>query len=273
MRFDAYHATIPADADEVAGELSRLFYLSEMKPLRGRTNGYERIAGWFHGPEELVRMYWGGNGGGVHVQVQGSESPDVAKRVRIIWPEHGVSRADACEDYHWQGAWEEITATALRIAQEHRLKVTEIKGHGDGDTLYLGSRQSPAFVRIYQKAKEMMGRDADPDHVRVELEVRPGTAGAKRLLAGMQPEELWGVSEWTRKLSGWLGKLPPDRVRLGTVWRSPDVMRTRRWLVTQGLDALTDWADELGSWSELGRAMHALKAELEVMREVSECHV
>lgn len=269
MIWDAYFCTFEGDTGEVSAELSRLFYLSDMRPVPGRTYGYERILGWFHGPEELARMYYGGNGGRCSVQSKGGQAVEVAKRVRIVFPDHAVSRADVRQDYQFFGAWDEITSKAFRIAEEHGLRVTEIKGHGHGDTLYMGSRKSVSHVRIYQKAKEMMGPDADPDHVRVELELKPGNSMAKRMLATMKPAECWGASDWTRELHEVLAGIAPEKVKLGTIYRSPEIMRTRRWLVTQGLGALEHWAEELGGWAELGRAMHELKAELEVLRDLA----
>lgn len=270
MIWDAYFCTYEGDVQEITAELTRLFYLAEMQPVRGRTYGYERIVGWFHGPEELARMYHGGNGGRCSVQSKGQASIDVARRMRYVFPDHSVSRADVRQDWHYQGAWEEITAMALRIAQEHGLRLTEIKGHGHGDTLYLGSRSSVSHVRIYQKAKEMMGPDADPDHVRVELELKPGNGMAKRMLARMKPEECFGSSEWTRELATALWGIPPEKVKLGTVYRAPEILRTRRWLVSQGLQALEHWAEDVGGWAALGRAMHELKAEQEAIKEAAQ---
>jgi len=270
MIWDAYFCTIEDDAQDVAAELSRLFYLADLKPISGRTYGYERIAGWFHGDDELARMYHGGNGARCSIQSKGRASIDVAKRVRIIWPHHSVSRADVRQDYHYPGAWDEITGIALRIAQEHRLRITEVKGHGHGDTLYIGSRSSVSYVRIYQKGKEMKGPDADPDHVRLELELKPGNARAKRLLAGMTPEECFGASAWTRDLALALTGIAPLEAKLGTVYDKPDLTRTRQWLVAQALNALQDWADELGGWQELGREMNRQKTRQDRLKEVAE---
>ena len=261
MRFDAYHATIPADFEDVAGEFSRMFYLADLRPVGGRTFGYERIVGWYEGDEERLRMHYGGNGGGAHVRVQGAASPDVAKRVRIIWPNHSVSRADVCEDYQWVGAWREITSEALRIAQDACLRVTEVKGHGRGDTLYVGARSSTAMLRVYQKDVQINGSRGDPDYVRVELEVKPQKGAAKQLAAALEPREFWGVG-WTREFCEWLFGDPASKVVLGTVRSPSDWERTQAWLAKQAYEALSIWANKAGGAEKMMQEMFDLRERL-----------
>jgi hypothetical protein len=255
MKFDAYHCTIPAHPDEVQGEISRLYHLADFRPISGSTHGYERLAGWFLGSVELARMYWGGNGGGVSIQITGSGTPELVKRVRIIWPEHSVSRADVAFDVDYGGAWDELSGVALAIGRKHRLKRKEVRGHGDGDTIYVGSPASVIYCRVYQKGKELFGSWASPDHVRVEVEVKPGNSQAKRWAANMEPDEFFGAADWTRELAVHLGQIPPDRVKLGTMWRDPDTERARRALVNQYWRIITEWTDEVGGASELLRVM------------------
>lgn len=267
MKWDAYHCTIPAAVEEVQAELSRLYFTADFRPISGSTHGYDRMGGWFLGTVEVCRMYWGGNGGGVSLQVKGPGTPELVKRVRIIWPLHKVSRADVAVDLEYPGAWEDLSGKGRQIARERRLKLKEVLGYGDGDTVYMGSPRSVAYCRIYQKGKEQHGPDASPDWVRVELECKPGNSGAKEALSTLEPSQVFGATDWSQELSSYVGSLSSDRVKLGTVWRDPDTERTRRWLVTQCWEALACWADEVGGWQGLGRAMQEFKAEQVAMSE------
>jgi hypothetical protein len=257
MKWDAYHCTLDVPLQVVVDELSRLYYTADFRPIQGKTHGYDRISGWFLANEELARIYYGGNGGAVSLQVKGPGTPELVKRVRIVWPtQHRVSRADVAIDFEYPGAWDDLAGHALGLAEILGLDRMEIKGYGKGDTVYIGSRSSVCYVRVYQKGKELFGEHGNPDHVRVELEVKPGNKAGKERAALMDKDQFWGVSEFSvemlRKLEG---GCMPERVKLGSEWRDPDVERARRALIRQYWKTIEAWAIDAGGASRMLRQM------------------
>jgi hypothetical protein len=257
MKWDAYHCTVDAPVQEVIDELSRLYYSADFRPIQGKTHGYDRISGWLLANEELARVYHGGNGGGVSIQVKGPGTPELVKRIRIVWPtQHRVSRADVAIDFEYPGAWDDLAGHALGLAEILGLDRMEIKGYGKGDTVYIGSRSSVTYVRVYQKGKELFGKQGNPDHVRVELEIKPANRLGKERASTMRMQEFWGASEFTQEM---LRKLQvcciPDRVKLGSEWRDPEVERARRALIRQYWITIETWAMEAGGASRMLRQM------------------
>lgn len=57
-------------------------------------------------------------------------------------------------------------------------KIRHVKGHGDGDTLYIGSRRSQIYVRIYNKHAESGFSDENVGCVRYEVEYKAEAAQA-----------------------------------------------------------------------------------------------
>ena len=100
----------------------------------------------------------------------------------------------------------------------------------------------------YEKGKQISG---DPDHVRLELRVRPASRDAKFQAAQLSPTELYGASKWSAELSARLGHPDVARLSLGTVYRDDDVLRSRQFLIRQYGPTLRHWKGELGSWSAL----------------------
>jgi hypothetical protein len=258
MRFDWYAATVPGGVDEVVGAMLAEWDLAGVEDSRPK-HGYERGLKVTRGDRVLAKCWWGGvNGEDVHAWASGSEAPALAELLRREWPEHRVSRADVCEDYTAPDAWEQLSGVAVEVANKHRLKLDT---RGDwarnlpGRTLGVGSRDSVAHVRVYEKGVQMAARghtSADPNWVRVELEVKPQKRDGKLLAAATAPSGLWGAAKWTAGLVERLGAPEVEIIKLGTVYQFPDINRSRAALLKQYGPTLTAWAEELGGWESLG---------------------
>jgi hypothetical protein len=228
-------------------------------------HGYHQGAEVVRGDRKFASIWWGGNGGGVHVQSSGEESQDTARKLREAFPQHHVTRADVCDDYSAPGAWDVLSKLALEVADAEGIKVHYAgdwhRGE-DGRTIYLGAPSSVARGRCYEKGRQI-GRD--PDLVRMELCVRP--KGDARLVAAQaQPAELWGAARWSLALAGKLGMGDIDRMRCGTVYRDSDVERTRNALCRQYGPALLAWATEVGGPEALGVALLGRIQEIRTRR-------
>lgn len=251
MRFDWYSATMDADHSEVIAEL--LPDLGSVKPSRP-FHGYQHGAELVRGDRKFCSVWWGGNGGGVHVQSSGEEAPVISARLREVFPKHRVTRADVCEDYSAPGAWDVLAQLALEVADAEGIKVHyagDWHRCEDGRTLYLGSPSSVARGRLYEKGRQL-GRD--PNLVRAELCVRP-KGDSRQECATALPAQLWGSARWSQQLASRLGMGDIERMRCGTVYRDSDVERTRNALARQYGPALLAWADQAGSAEQLGREL------------------
>jgi hypothetical protein len=101
----------------------------------------------------------------------------------------------------------------------------------------------------YEKGKQIGG---DPNHVRVEVRVRPQGRAAKFRAGQMEPLEYYGASRWSMKLGADLGHPDVARMSLGTVYRDDDLERSRKALLRQYGPILRGLRTEEGSWSAVG---------------------
>lgn len=217
MRFDWYSATVRDDSVRVPAlveVLSLDLAASAVDDGPGRF-GYasETILRGDAG-DVLARVWHGGRQLWPSVHGSGSSAPGVAASLRAHWT-HKVTRCDSAQDYDGEDAWERIYPVALALADERHLRVSQAGDWHrgiDGRTLYIGSRKSPVFARIYEKGKQL---GVSSTWVRVELQVRPNRDTGLRV-AQMEPEEVWGLSIWARELLGRLEGVDVPRVVMRT---------------------------------------------------------
>lgn len=261
-RFDGYEMTHDL-TDE--GRLAQQLALSlgatvrASKAKQGYAIGHELV----RGEDELARVWEHAPGrpGEVHVVVMGGACDEVVPVLRTLWPGHRVSRVDSAQDF--QGGFDELRATALRFAERRKLKHTEILGHGDGDTLYLGARSSEVRVRVYDKSAELRQKHPErastiPDGIaRVELQARPGKRQIKEAAAYLSPDGMWGLGEWTRDFASELLKLDVERVP--THFRRPSNWdRAMHYMGNQWGPLVRARAAEVGSAAALAELASAL---------------
>lgn len=223
MRFDYYKAGIEAKPDHVIGFISSQIDLSDVEATTPK-NGYERAYSVKRGDSVHAVVQFGGSNVGTRVcaHASGEASPEFAEIIRGEFPEHLLLRADVAIDYCESGAWDSLYAFALENADRFGVKVKhngDFHRQEDGRTVYIGSRQSPVFHRIYEKGKK---EKANPDWVRAELELKPKTASARAIYAKCNPEQMWFASKWSQSflttLTGAAGiqPAPPGTVRVKT---------------------------------------------------------
>lgn len=207
-RFDWYRATVPVHPRmlmeaccELAGEG---FSLEHGK---GRFN-YPYGSTVTVGGDRVATILHGGSNGHPNVEASGDRAPALAELLRANGP-HRVTRCDVAVDVYGETLFHELEALGLRIAAEHGLSVRKVSSpldKGAGETVYLGSRSSAVFARIYEKGKadRAVYGDVGDDRlnlwVRCELEVKPQKE-MKAQAALMPPASFWGVSAWTAQLA------------------------------------------------------------------------
>jgi DNA relaxase NicK len=230
--FDYYQAAIDSQPDRIIPALMEHYPHSSVDHEKA-TNGYERACVIHRGDNKLCRVQWGGNTGElVQVRGTGENAPEAATVIRSLWPDHRLQRADVAEDYSEPGVWETMSDYGVYLAEQYSLKIDQ-RGdwkrddlQGKGRTLYVGSRQSLAFLRVYEKGKEKAvrsgGECTDPDHVRAEAEIKPQNIVQGYALAKCEPRDYWRCSPWLNQYSTILFDQHMERIRLWTVTKQSD---------------------------------------------------
>jgi hypothetical protein len=215
--FDWYRATVPASVElltQVTMELAGKY--AQIEEGKGRFN-YLRSRVVSAGGDRVATILYGGSNGHPNIEASGNRAPALAAMLRAGGP-HRVTRCDVAVDLYGEGLFDELGALATSIAREQGLCLRRVSNPIDrtaGDTVYLGSRKSVVFARIYEKGKADRRAYSD-DHaevlhgwVRCELEVKPQKEMKSRA-AFIEPDEFWGISAWTAQLASEALSMSPD---------------------------------------------------------------
>lgn len=217
-RFDWYSATLE-NLDDLRVAQNLAISLRGVVTFRKGLHGYSR--GWSieRGKEKLVNVFGGSSREGeVHVQASSESCDEVVPLLRKLWPEHRVSRVDSAVDFF--GDFDQLRAYAKSFAKERGLAWNEVTNSDGGATIYIGSRNSERFFRLYKKSEQL--RALHPERaseipagvLRAELELKPSKREAKERVAVMSAEDIWGLSKWTKDLAESLLSLAPERTKL-----------------------------------------------------------
>jgi hypothetical protein len=253
VRFDAYSATTQAANPY---QLAALFGGDlETRQGRGFHQFGHRLAFTDTSGTEVGSVQWGGTQGDRSMlEVKGERSPEVAERLRSLYP-HRVTRVDACADFDAPGAFDGLLATVMTVKGKHRIW-GERRGDWDqpekGRTMALGAKSSPTTFRLYEKGKQPeYAHLARVDWVRAEVQVRP-QKDAKGAFAGVQPRDVWGASRWTREIAAAVLNEHVDPHPAGTVWRKTDLERKLDAMCRQYGPTLLELVEVCGSWECAG---------------------
>lgn len=253
MRFDWYTATVRdvAAYDLIHGILALGDGLWDGVPRPGKARQYqhavevlnlntERTEGW---------VRWGGNGGGVLVDFSGEASHPVAEYLRQKHGKaHGPSRSDICVDLRGPDLFDQLHRAGVELAGNSHPRIS-VRSEGDwtwmeaGRSLYFGSSQSEVQVVIYEKGLQLLGKgiDAPRDLVRIELRLRPHKE-ARRWLPGMSIPDMWGASEFSRKMLERATAISVDRFKVPEIPAADDAR----------IDAFADqWGAHYLRWIDL----------------------
>ena len=259
MNFDWYGASVDVDPGEALGEASRWLDQCESVPMRGR-HGFAAGMSFTNGRGRVLDVLWANRAthvDSVFFESSGKWAYPLSSFLRQWKPVHRVARVDVAEDYVGAGSWDRLSGLCLDVADEHGIEVEHAGDHHraiKGRSIYLGGRTSVVREICYEKGKQIGG---DPNHVRLELRVRPGSREAKYRAAELLPAELYGASNWSQDLAVRLGNPEVARMSLGTVYRAEDVERSRKALLRQYGNTLQGIASEVGSWSAAGEWLGA----------------
>lgn len=279
-RFDWYAATVAVDAGTLAECLAVGLEATAEESDKGM-NGYTNQVVFRQGSNVVARMLYGGNGGSPHAFASGDHTDRFVDVMRTMFrDEHRVSRADTSVDFDGPGTWDRLYRFAVDFAAAHELSTSVAgdwitPGSPDGRTLYLGSRKSAVFLRIYEKGKQLQGiareLELDGSHlsddlVRVELVVRP-EKHAKVVAATMEPLDGYGFAKWSKAFCSELFDLGVERVAIKHS-RVSDDERAFRFMAHQYGGVSSRLVEDVygGSWEAFGVAL-GRRLELEALRK------
>jgi len=260
-RFDWYQTTVLVQCPQESGlvdALLKAWPLSDWGPARN-LNGYAYGGAIVRGDRVLCHLCWGGQAG-VNCKTTSDESPVLAEALRAFGKTHLPTRIDSCIDWQEEGLFDSLSGALIDYAKQNRLSINQQGDwiRGQARTLYVGSKDSPVRLVLYEKGYEQ-GGSAPLDWVRLEVRLRP-----KR-------EWRSAVATWdadTVFCAGWvpgalkaLGWDDLQRRSVGTVWKRSDDERARLALLKQYGAVMARWADEAGGWSSFGVVLERAVSE------------
>jgi hypothetical protein len=205
---DAYCATVFGNADGLYSDLTALLASAGLQPRQvtgEKVPYYSRnlllLAPTGH---RLLQVRAGGSNPHPFVEVKGSAAALVCGFLRARY-NHRPTRIDVAEDLRGPHLFRRLLRLSKRIAKAYGLRW---EPDGDwstpdaGRTIYLGSRKSQVFVRIYEKGLKyahdlgLPVTDELREWVRVEVEFKPQKRTAKSLARDIEPAAIWGTAEW-----------------------------------------------------------------------------
>lgn len=210
-RFDWYSGSF--DSSESAVEA--LETLTDESPRQCRPrNGYDKAYELRNEGCTVARVMSGERFDWAYFEASGEDAHIVANLLRLEKVPHTVARADACADVNSKTAYTRFETALLTQLPDHiiRTNYSQTKNGRTASTLYLGSRKSEAFARVYEKGKESPETHA-ADTVRIEVQARPHGAARKVWAAKASPLQIMSVPRWSETLLSLvdLDRLPPPK--------------------------------------------------------------
>lgn len=258
--WDWYQSTVFVDCPQKSGLVGVLMkHWPDTDYAPGKNlNGYTHGGVIRRGDRILCHLCWGGQPG-VNCKSTSDESPTLAAALREFGKPHNPTRVDTCVDWYESGLFDKLCAHFVSYAKENRLAINQQGDwiRGEARTLYIGSKDSPVRLVLYEKTAERLsaGFSGAPEHwVRLEVRVRPKRAH-RAAVSQWEPHhvlEAGWVADALMKTGYWQDLVMRS---VGTVWRSSDEERARRALLKQYGAVMARWADEVGGWSSLGTAI------------------
>lgn len=186
---DAITVSLPYNFETIKRFLEKNnFDFEPARPSLGYSNA-EQIR--YKNSNVVGRMMWGGDwcGENVYLQIMGDCAGFAYDLVKNKFPDLYVNRIDVALDFNGSYLFDAFVSIAENISIEKSIKINYVGDwlkRDDGRTLYLGSRKSTYYLRIYEKHKQSKHYDdVINERVRVELEIKPQTLLEKKRVTSM----------------------------------------------------------------------------------------
>lgn len=263
--FDWYSASLDIDVDLFHARWRVSNPLDTLETTKAR-NGFTHADRFLNPSGEVTAtiMYGGeSQNGKINVFASGDKAEHFSQFMRSEFPSHALVRADLAIDFNHVGAWSGLTSLGVHVSELRSIKNQMIAPVGcqqndddssDGRTLYLGSRSSVGFMRIYEKGKK--DNPLFPNWVRVELEFKP-KGDARYVYASASKEEIVHSVKWVSDYFQKLGVTQVERpCAAGSVYVQTDHQKTLTYIVYQYEKTLLKVLEEKGgSVEEFGKTL------------------
>lgn len=202
-KFDWYQGTLDEDKPSqlFLDSLKNSFDLSSWVSGKGY-QGYTNSLHLRRGSNDLCLVAFGGNDG-VHVRGSSENSLIVSEVMRKHYVTHKVSRIDSCIDFDESGCFDKMAKKMIEFANNKKPQPLKISMLGDwangkARTLYIGSRKSQIYIRLYEKGYESsqkLGLEVErPNWVRFEVEYKPQKEKPRRMAQGFSADDIFRIS-------------------------------------------------------------------------------
>lgn len=250
-RFDWYGATLQGASPDLVVELLSRVLGAEIRAGHPQ-NGYKDCIELRSDDRKIGLVMWGGRNPDPYAVASGQDAEPFAAAIRGLDLPHRVSRADVCIDVDAPNAFELLSAELRARALQSGLALElwqDPERPEKGRTLYVGSRKSRGFVRLYEKGKK--DDPSRPNWVRFELELKPGEVPQRAHLAQVEPLDALGMVKWVKSFVSdqfdFAASAAP--VRLENIG---DDERAIQAMLHQWGKLLVRTAGKVGGWESLG---------------------
>jgi DNA relaxase NicK len=174
------------------------------------------------------------------VECKGEASPFLCGMLRSRF-DHRPARIDVAEDRNAKGLFHRLHRLSKRIAKRYGIQWRPDGDWGTPDagrTIYLGSRSSQVFLRIYEKgikyARELGIPLTDElrNWVRIEVEFKPQNPTARNIARTIEPAAIWGTAAWLADFAQEAFAMEAERVNINQR-RESDQQRALRFMGSQ----------------------------------------
>lgn len=260
-QWDAYRATIKEIHWPMLTKLIADKYPKAVAEQTKGFYGYDEALTLKIDGDRVLTIYKGGNSGTRCLESTGSFSGLLRDVLVLSGVEFRPSRMDACLDYDEEGLSDTLFDFAKTFAQQHDLKIN-MQGdwhRGRARTLYIGSRSSPVFMRIYEKGHKAIdegNETASPHWVRIEVECKPDKKRREQFTE-FEPSDLFRCG-WVSKFMSSLFFRDLALIPVGYIRTPTTNARQKRWLVNAGRRIMLGWMAEFDSPEAFGRHLATL---------------
>lgn len=232
--FDFYNANIDSNYENLVERIAKDLDL-DIERARPKY-GYEKAVSLVRGTTKHMLIQSGGEavGTGTYCSANGAFSNEFYNWLVFNKIEYQLIRADVKIDLDGKEYFMQIANMLKKVALNHRLK-TSCMGDwvqtNTGRTLYVGSRQSPVYCRLYEKGHQLSYAS---NLVRLEFEIKPKKQ-ARLELSHQQAKNFLNVNRWVSELISMMTQstIEPSDLKLGTVYLPSDHDKALAHLIKQ----------------------------------------
>ena len=201
----------------------------------------------------ILKISKGGDhvNGTIQLESKGGHAPVLNKILTESRAFFLPTRVDVAIDWFENGLFDCIAASAIAFAQDRKkpLKIGYAGdwARGESRTLYIGSRKSEIFLRIYEKgykARQDGDLDAPLNWVRVEPEFKFQSFKKRMCVSGFTPSQFFQIG-WIKEFTEYL-MFNTESIPLPSSYKAPDYDRALRALKRQYGKTLEKLAQDMG---------------------------